>query len=60
MTYWPSDDIGRRADDQPEAAHAASELDDYSEDHSLEMLGRLFVYAVVVIAALALAVIWIF
>ncbi len=62
MTYWPADDIGRRADDQPEAADAATEVgaDDASSDESIEMLGRLLVYAVIVVAALAFAAIWIF
>jgi hypothetical protein len=47
---WPS----RR---QPEAPHAASEYEDETDDGGPEMLGRLLVYSVLVVACLALLVI---
>ena len=45
MSKWPTD-FG------PEAAHAASEIDDDAPglDTSLEMLGRLLIYAALVVA----------
>lgn len=47
---------------RPEAAHAASEYDDDRRPHlddGAEMLGRLFIYAICVVAAVStVAAVW--